>query len=353
MRQLANRYWWLLPIAVVVVAAVVAVQVVQSDSDSAPQAGLVDCATEAPDDFDCWRDRLRAQVRQENPGAALDYIRDSHHVPFVETQCHQLVHEVGRAAGERYGEVGPAFKEGYDLCASGYFHGVLESVADEIGVDGLVADIEAVCADFKAEKPYGSDHYNCVHGLGHGLMGVMVAELYNSLEACDGYEESWERESCYSGAFMENIIAKDSDHHPSIYLKDDDPLYPCTEVDDRYLNQCYNMQTSHALNVVGRDFAEVFRLCQSEEVGDYAATCLQSLGRDVSGTTVNRPQETINLCMLDENEFAQEHCVIGAVKDYVYHHQNTDLALEMCGMIENARISTVCSDTAVSFFDTF
>ena len=38
------------------------------------------------------------------------------------------------------------------------------------------------------------------------------------------------------------------------YLKNDDPMYPCTAVEGKYKEQCYLMQTSQALSVESYDF---------------------------------------------------------------------------------------------------
>lgn len=349
-KQLVNRYWWLIPIVVVLVSGVVAVRVLDSEAEPAA-AAIQDCAAEAPDDYACWRDRFRTLVAEESPQAALDDARAAYDsVPFIASQCHQFAHEIGRAAGDRYGDVAEAYSRGDDFCASGYYHGVIEEIAEQMGVENLLDDVESVCAGPKEDKAYGLAHYNCVHGLGHGLMAVTNVELYESLEGCDAYTDSWERESCYGGVFMENIMARNSPHHTTRYLRDDDPLYPCTEVDDIYLNQCYTMQTSHALTVVGFDYAQVFDLCLDPAVEPYQAACLESLGRDVSGNNTALLEGTLDLCMSGPNEFAQQHCIIGAAKDFVYHYHNDAEGLALCEAVENPDISAVCRDTVITFW---
>lgn len=355
MKQLVDRFWWLVPVCVLLAAAVIAGSVLLTNPDAvrseAPEPGpaaLVDCASESPADFDCWRDRLQLLVAQDSPGAALADVEAAYdQVPFVSGNCHQLVHEIGRAAGHRYGDVAQAYAEGNDFCWSGYFHGVMEAIAEQLGVDTLLAQVEEICDGVMGDRPYGSDHYNCVHGLGHGLMAVTQVELYDALAGCDGFTDSWERESCYGGVFMENVMSRINPHHETHYLRDDDPLYPCTEVDDVYKGQCYLMQTSHALNVLGHDFAAVFALCESVEE-PYRATCLQSLGRDISGYTVSDVGRTVELCTLGRTGFAQENCFIGAAKDYVSYFANDAEALALCAAIEDAETSQTCADIVVA-----
>lgn len=350
-KHLANRYWWLLPICIVVASVLVAGRMLQSEPGAGPApAALVDCATERPDDYDCWRDRLWRLVEQDSPAAALADARVANdQVPFVTRNCHQFAHEIGRAAGHKYGDVAEAYANGDDFCASGYFHGVMEAIADLLGEETLFAQVDDVCADFREERPYALEHYNCVHGLGHGLMAVTYAELFRALDGCDGLTDGWERESCLSGVFMENIMAKDNPHHTTAYLRDDEPLYPCTDVDDSYKQGCYIIQSSHALSVVGYDFAAVFDLCLSIEAA-FQTICIQSLGRDVSGHTLNDVPRTVELCMLGPDEFAQENCFIGAAKDYVYHFHNDTEGLELCAAIEDPGMSGRCTETIEVFY---
>ena len=42
--------------------------------------------------------------------------------------------------------------------------------------------------------------------------------------------KSWERQSCYSGVFMQNIVANGSGMHKAVDLKPSDPIYPCDAV---------------------------------------------------------------------------------------------------------------------------
>ena len=45
----------------------------------------------------------------------------------VERDCHRIVHTIGSAAYARYdGNIARTFAEGSSICASGYYHGILE-----------------------------------------------------------------------------------------------------------------------------------------------------------------------------------------------------------------------------------
>ena len=121
--------------------------------------------------------------------------------------------------------------------------------------------------------------YQCVHGLGHGLMIYTDYELPLSLETCDALETSWDQTSCTGGVFMENLQTSYNTRSP--WLRDDDPLYPCPTVAERHKLYCYLMVTSRILEVVGGDWQQTVDWCRKAEPA-WIATCFQSLGRDAS-----------------------------------------------------------------------
>ncbi len=116
-------------------------------------------------------------------------------------------HVIGRAAAKKYPTLTETYKHGDNFCWSGYYHGAIETVAQRIGPDKILAQINTVCAEFLKARPYSFDHYNCVHGMGHGLMAVQNDQLFTALKSCDSFEGDWQQQSCYS----------DPTKHPNSY----------------------------------------------------------------------------------------------------------------------------------------
>lgn len=249
----------------------------------------INCGGATFEHFRCFKDFYEKLVKEKGVNFAMEDIKTRYNDPFVKSQCHQLTHVVGRAAANIYPSVASAFREGSSFCWSGYYHGITEAIVANSNLDDLLKKIDGVCSEIPGKEKYSFDYYNCVHGLGHGFMAIKHNELFESLKLCDNISGSWEKQSCWSGAYMENIIA-DQINHFSKYLKNDDPLYPCTAADDKYKGTCYLMQTSHALKVLNWDFAKVFELCST--VGNYKNICYQSLGRDASGNSVSNIDTT-------------------------------------------------------------
>jgi hypothetical protein len=162
--------------------------------------------------------------------------------------------------------------------------------------------------------------------------------------------DQWEKESCYGGVFMENVMAYQSADTKTKYLKADNAMYPCTDVGAAYKEQCYLMQTSHALIVKNNSFSEVFKTCAEVPETEFQNICYQSLGRDASGQSNSEATNTRDRCMLGQTINARENCIIGAVKDFIsYFHDDTQ-ALSFCRSLNVAQLRSTCITEGKAYF---
>ncbi len=306
--------------------------------------------------FTCYKKVLTDITKSQSPEQASALVKsDYEKVPYVKTECHQLMHVIGRVAIDKYGDVARTYAHGDQFCWSGYYHGALEEFAKVKGYSYIEKNANDICKPIAAKGLHSFYHYNCVHGIGHGFMFIKGGDLFASLKACDALTDSWERTSCYGGVFMQNIMNEqtpDADADKgSKFLKSSEPMYPCTAVEEKYKGQCYLMQTSYALQVEGYDFAKVFSLCSGvDEL--YRDTCYTSLGRDASGNSISDVTQTRTRCLLGPTEEAQRSCIRGAAMDFVsYFHSDTQ-AKELCNSLP-AGLTAECLDTVKSYYSTF
>ena len=324
------------------------------DLEGANKLVKLSCENNAqfPTTFSCYEEFYQELVNNSDPKAAMIDLKTRYNYEsYVKNECHQLAHVVGRAATAKYPTVDEAYIRGDSACWSGYYHGVIESVMYKIGSSDIDFEtLEGICQSLANRKRYSFDHYNCVHGIGHGAMYINDNELFVSLSLCDKLEDNWDRSSCWGGVFMENIIA-DNKNHFTEYLKPDDPLYPCNAVKDSQKSTCYLMQTSYMLKLENGDFAKVFTLCN--KVGEaYMDICYQSLGRDASGWTISDPVRTKNYCLLGLDDRAQSNCVVGAVKDFISYHHSDVQAKNFCNSL-NENLKSICLNTGEVYYRTF
>ena len=370
MRANLNK-WWLLPLGVLATFALIASSIVifgpsfvgRSPDDEVAQRAdsrsAADCSGDSASDYACYQKRYQALVQDSGVDAAFTELKDEYeNNSFVKGNCHQLTHVIGRAAAGIYGEdIATTYSHGDNFCWSGYYHGAMEDAVAKIGPEKILDEANTICADLNGHQRQSFYHYNCAHGLGHGFMEIQDHELFDSLRTCDTLTDDWERTTCYGGVFMENIIAQESGSYTSKYLKADHPLYPCTDVEYQYKNECYKVQTSYALHTTtgGNDWLKVFDLCSTVE-DDFRGTCYQSLGRDISGLRISDVSIYKDICMLGPDDEARVNCTLGVAKDLIAYYNSDVQAKALCETFDepnNAAFRNLCLETVEERYKQF
>lgn len=350
------NHWWLLPITILVVSFSVSGFIINNtlQSQSPINLSISDCTGQKENDFKCWKSYFEAIVYNQSPEEFLKQAQiENDKGTYVRTNCHQIAHVIGRASAKKNElKVTDTFERGTQFCASGYYHGAMEAATTELGAQKIKDTINDICKPFKEKSPYNLKHYDCAHGLGHGVMGMENYELYKAIKDCELLNDSWERDSCTTGVFMENIMSVfNNPDYQTKYLDKNRPLYPCTEVPDMHKSSCYLNQSSYALSVTGYDYAKVFNLCS--ESGGMTAICYQSLGRDASGNSVQDPVKTNEICQLGANNDQQMGCIIGAVKDIIWIGNSKEKGEKFCRLQMETNLKQICEQTAESYYRTF
>jgi hypothetical protein len=288
---------------------------------------------------DCYREYFATVMRTKDASAAVDEIeRLSVTDEFVKFDCHQISHNLGEDAIDYYGGLAQAFRYGGAACWSGYYHGIVETELSLLNDEELIAKLPSLCEEL-ADPLYTFDHYNCVHGAGHGVMLRTEDDLFRSLDLCGEFADSWEQDSCYGGAFMENVIAVQAGREA--VFEEDDLLYPCTAVPDVQASTCMLMQTSYVLWKNGYDFPAAFAVCDGVD-GWMRENCYQSMGRDISGTYLLDVDEVIAHCDLGADAM-RGWCYAGASLNAVFNDHDTAKADELCAAVEE-RWRQVCEE---------
>jgi hypothetical protein len=196
----------------------------------------------------------------------------------VERDCHRIVHTIGSAAYARYdGNVAKTFSQGSSICASGYYHGILERAF--VGITSkakLGAVARRLCVDAGIRRR-GFLDYQCRHGLGHGFMIQTGYDLPMALSLCSGLGTGWDRVTCTSGSFMENVNTRFG--FRSRFLDEKRPLYPCTDVARVFRASCYVRVTTWVLSLTKDDFSRTAAVCRSAGPR-WSPFCFRGFGRD-------------------------------------------------------------------------
>ncbi|HVL31927.1 MAG TPA: cytochrome c [Solirubrobacteraceae bacterium] len=271
---------------------------------------LSDCRT---GDAECLEQAFGNITFREGPKIALERLEASLRTDRrVQADCHRIAHRMGSAALSRFrGRVAPAFIAGSPVCASGYYHGIVERAFLGQPTSRLTAVARRMCSDPQIEQRRFLA-YQCIHGLGHGLMIYTGYDLPRSLRTCDGLSTGFDRVSCTGGVFMENFNS--SYGVTSKYLRRSDPIYPCNAVVERHKLYCYLLVTANILRVEGGDLRRTADACLRSE-RRWVSTCYESFGRDVSGLAGNDARRALAGCRLARRY--EGDCLYGVAREIV------------------------------------
>src|SRR5262245_1558458 len=276
-------------------------------------------------DFHCYEQAFANISYNDGPKAALDqFDQDIKQPGPIESDCHRIAHAIGGGALSHYdGNVGQAFVAGRPSCTSGYYHGILERAFLGIDESKLGQAAKRFCSDAKIRK---SDFiaYQCVHGLGHGLMIYTGYDLPLALHTCDKLQEG-DQLSCTGGVFMENY--QSSYGVTSRWLKKKDLIYPCNAVAEKYKFYCYDMVTARILPKVNYNWRKAAAWCRRSEPR-WVSVCFESMGRDASGFTRLDPARILRICRVAGN-MARE-CIYAAAVDMTYTDVSARRAKNLC-----------------------
>jgi hypothetical protein len=289
---------------------------------------LSDCGA---NDLTCYEQAFANLGYTEGPHKALAEFADVMKTnAFVNANCHPIAHYIGFGSLTRYkGDVPRAFGEGAPTCWSGYYHGILQRAFMNVqSPKGLVRISRSLCSDPQIRKSTWL-LYQCVHGIGHGLMIFSGYSLPFALEICHRLQTKWDQQACTGGVFMENIVSTFGTKSP--WLRDNDPVFPCREVRAFDKPYCYLMVTSRVLQLYPGNWRKIVSVCRTVEK-NYVVSCFSSMGRDASGNTAQNPRGVISICAL-AGRWHWGDCVYGAARDFTATFANGNRAATLCNML--------------------
>ena len=290
-------------------------------------------------DYACYKQAFGNLAYYKSPATALArlaaYMRTN---ALVRSGCHQIAHEIGHAGYVRYhGNAAQALANGSMTCWSGYYHGVIERAFGGVPRSKVASIARSLCTGKEINRTYFL-LYQCVHGLGHGLMIYSLNDLPYSLHVCDELATAWDQTSCTGGVFMQNFLPGPMQIAPTKWLSRKDLLYPCDKVGSRDKLYCYLMVTSRVLPVVHYDFRKAATWCWKAEKA-WIATCFQSFGRDASGFSVQSPPKIVATCRLAGT--MERECIYGASRDLTSNDVGPARATRMC-LLASAPTRSYC-----------
>jgi len=266
----------------------------------------------------CYKQVADVLYAQFGLAETLKVFKENEEHPEVYARCHEVSHYLSRLEYEKVKSIAKVYSQCDSTCHGGCYHGTMEAYlkerTNEIGFN-LNNQFAKICGrENDYQKPIELNE--CVHGMGHAAMFVTDMELKQSLKLCDTIANQEYKERCYTGVFMENSSSSTSFDHASIYIKKDDPFYPCNSLETKYQPLCWQYQSSYFSIISNQDWKKVSDLCLQIPT-KYQDRCFRTIGTNQVGFT---PVLEImkSDCDLMPSENFKNICVAGVVSSLSY-----------------------------------
>ena len=252
----------------------------------------------------------------------------------ISADCHRIAHTIGAAVLAREeGDVSVALVEGDSTCWSGFYHGLLERALAPARSTGELGRLIRDLCDPRGKNWPAFTHYQCLHGIGHGLMLRTGYQRDVSLDLCTRLPDAWSRQSCDGGVFMEGFSPSLGDEPPP--WDPAKPLEPCPSVAEKHKLYCYLQVADNLVRGTNYDWRRSRPPVRPRRSNRVARYCFQGFGRQASGNNYGRPAEVARLCVFAGKGLGESDCVYGAVRDIASQAASGTPAATFCRKVSD------------------
>ena len=305
----------------------------------------------AQEQMTCFQEYFRGVYQDSGTGDIVPAFAKAMELDAdLRLNCHQVVHAIGREAYAKAGDIDPVFREGeaFNICAGGFFHGGIEAMfRPEAMEDAHITQeevrekIASICERFESDER----KRQCIHGVGHGALYFLDYDLDDATSSCKKLPARDEFH-CYSGVFMEYVVAAESPLHDMEATRD--PHYPCNEYDGNiYRNPCYYVQ-AFRMKDLGLSDAEIVDACRTVE-GFAGSLCIRGLGVFFLAheALAGESDVVIEFCSGLAQKRDRELCIESVASRMISHTEDGTRGLPFCAAVYDESLQEACFAYAV------
>ena len=296
--------------------------------------GKMSACHENDDTSKCYQANAEDFINRFELNNIMTVFDQNEKTPEFFDKCHRTAHFLGQTAYKKYGSIAAVFSQTNGVCLGGVYHGAVEGYFMAQGTTDIKdtkvrQQINSVCGTPK-DYVEPQKFIECNHGLGHAVMYLTKNDLPEALDMCEALSSKNERSLCYTGALMANADSFGSTDHPTKYIKEDDPLYPCSILKKEQQEMCY---TYGVLSRFQFDLAKSISVCSSVP-GEFKNQCFGTLGRDRTIISSD-PLELKSQCYQIKKEEFRKDCISGTSYNLVIRFgANSDIPASYCSITD-------------------
>lgn len=263
---------------------------------------------------------------------------------WIQSNCHQLGHRLGRFGWLKYKDILTAFSQGSDPCDYGYMHGVIEGASAQFDEDELKASMATMCEVIPGS--IGEHMYRqCIHGLGHAAARRVNNDMPRAVEFCRGYykdvkrplsqsDSNWYRfHLCVTGISMEwNLSSKAYGTSTFEIGEEGTMLYECGQLEEIFQAGCIEYATTPYGGQLTK-LAQVRDWC--DENLEEPLPCYWSIGRDALVPWVTF-KDASEVCLEGKNFYNMEQCINRMAGNIATRALDAESIVPFCAILPDA-----------------
>lgn len=333
----------LLSIAIVATITIVSIMILSGSFESKnavfkdKNSIVTDILQECGRDDECVYLELQKMSRTESQDVVIFV---ANQIPLEweksEENCHPIAHHVAEfLLGYFDGNLSEAISHVGNACGNALYHGVVENyfsikiLLEDVEIEDL--DIISPCMNVGSSID-SNLHQQCVHGLGHSLATVYDFDVINAVKRCDEFENAVDQDRCSDGLFMENNNENFNEGGGS--YDENDILYPCNSVDEKYKFRCYFYQGYYILRLNDYSYSKSFEECEKIPDGEkYTVRCIHAISQDMSTQFfLNDHEKIVEMCESLDSKYQWE-CIRVASNAFTIYI-DPEMGDDLCYLIQ-------------------
>ncbi len=281
------------------------------------------------DAIHCTVNAMQSIAENENEEKVVSTFKELITLYEKTLPCHETGHHLGMWLYGYLEDVDKSLQLAQQQCGGSIYHGVIQNyflIQKFSGANVDDIDIHSICED-KFTNPYSIDHWQCLHGVGHGLSQLYEYDILKAVKRCEEFKEKIEQISCSKGVFMQNVVQ---------YLEtnggdfdNSNKYYPCNAVGTSFVPQCYHYHVTYLALLNDKKLKKTFADCDGITPKEMIKYCYYGFGRQLSGN-IKSIDDALFLCEAGKITEYHKYCLTGMVLTLVNVNRNTDFGFSFC-----------------------
>jgi len=286
------------------------------------------------DDVHCAINALRTIAKLEDKEKILEVFPNLITSYASKYPCHEVGHHLGMWLNAYVGDTQIALDLAKQQCGGSIFHGVVQNSLqiqkfNNVSLDDI--DIQKICSKFKDDTSF-INRWQCLHGLGHGLVDIYDYDTQAAVSRCDEFEPGLEQISCSKGVFMQNVVHW-SETRGGGDFDENDLFYPCSASPSKYVPTCYHYHITYMAAKSGGIKAQIpdaFDLCDKISPEEMIKYCYYGMGRQMEARTYYDWDRALFLCQQGDKKDLHTYCIEGMLMILVNGNTNPSIGFSFC-----------------------